>query len=148
MKHRDIVIESLRQIREHWGGLVFEEPQIAAWGRALSRFTDDQVRIGTELLLRYHTYGAPAPAHLCGMIQGKPQRVLCDSVYAATYKSVTRFAWEERGDDPPGGLSSSEARAALIDGGRAVQPEALPDRSVGALADGLAEGMRPARGGR
>ena len=146
MEHRDIVIESLRQIREHWGGLVFEEPQIAAWGRALSRFTDDQVRLGTELLLLYHTFGAPAPAHLVLMIQGKPKKVLCDSVYAATYKTEIRFAWEERGDDPPGGLSGAEARAALIDGGRAVKPEALPDRSTDALTAGLAEAMRPARG--
>lgn len=42
-----------------------------AWELALRDYTDADILKGVELLIRTHDYGAPAPAHLCGCIEGR-----------------------------------------------------------------------------
>lgn len=121
MASEKAVIEALVVLETTWPALKSTKAAARAWGLALAPFTDEQVALGTELVMRYHEFGQPAPAHLLGMIRGKTERVMTDSVYAVAYRDEQVFIWEEHGDPPPGGLTNEEARKVLLEPRRQTQ---------------------------
>lgn len=124
---RPAVLASLAVITGAWPQIRVERPTVAAWSLALAHLTDEQIRLGTALVLRYHTHGAPAPAHVIEMIRGLERRmpiyerdcwgriILRPSGERAVREwMVTRVPiWEARGDPPPAGCEVESARLAL-----------------------------------